>query len=272
MLNKVQVITALGAVLELPLDGFGNEYIVEDIEGLDPNKATMLTSSTVLQDGVEDQGSREEGRDIILKLEYDMNHPSSVSSRRHKLYQFLMPQSLVTLRFFMEDMPVVDIVGRVENMDAPMFAKEPKATISVFCHKPAFYSKDVYTFSGNTTDTVEAVDLTYNGTSPAPISFDLRPNRTMTGVTLYQNLSNGAGFTLQYVGSLLAGDLLEIETAKGFKGAWLTRAGVRKSVLNGIAPNATWLNLYPGENALRAFVAGAAVPYTIEYRERFGGL
>jgi hypothetical protein len=71
---------------------------------------------------------------------------------------------------------------------------------------------------------------------------------------------------------LVAGDVLSINTVTGSKGATLTRAGVESSVLYGISPQSSWLELMPGVNTIRVYATGAAIPLSIEYINRYGGL
>jgi hypothetical protein len=71
---------------------------------------------------------------------------------------------------------------------------------------------------------------------------------------------------------LIAGDVLTISTVSGNKHATLTRAGSDSSLLFGVAPDASWINLFPGPNYIRVYTEGAAIPYTITYTSKVGGL
>ncbi len=51
MLIKVEARTSSGALLILPLDDVSSGYVVEEIEGLDPVKATLVSSSFAQADG-----------------------------------------------------------------------------------------------------------------------------------------------------------------------------------------------------------------------------
>lgn len=272
MLEKVEVVTAAGQVLELPIATSPGGYLVEDIDGLDPNKAIYASSILAQMDGEEYQSSRGEKRQITLKLGYSVNHPSTVRARRTALYSYMMPQSRVVLRFYMTDFPVVEIVAHVEDVDAPMFTKDPKATIIFVCFKPDFISTTLESIPGFSTDTPAAMDVTYGGSVQTGFDFDLSVNRSISGFTI-SNAYGGETEELTFVGSLINGDLVTIDTREGQKGAWRTRAGNKTSVLNAVSPASAWPDLKPGENAFRVYAAGATpIPFTIEYKERFGGL
>lgn len=271
-MEKVQIITQRGMVLELPLEGSAEGYLVKNIDGLDPNKATLVSSPFALLDGEEYQASRGEKRDIIFDLGYTLNHASSIAVRRRNIYNYLMPQSEVTLRFFMDGMPPVDIQGVVESCDAPQFTKEPAIKSLVSCHRPEFYTQETLTYKGATTSTATSESITYGGSIKSGFLFKLVVPRGLSGLTINHNFSNGVGTSLEYAGALVAGDVLEIETNARAKGAYLTRGGVRKSVLYAVAPTSNWIELYPGQNTMQVYAAGAPIPYTLEYREKFGGL
>jgi len=272
MLSKVEVYTERGAMLTLPMSDTSSGYEVKDIDGLDPNKANVMSSSFALLDGEEYQNSRGEKRNIIIKLGYSNASNLSVLERRSKLYNFFMPKARVTLRFYLAGFPTVDIVGRVETFSSPMFAQDPEATISILCHAPAFYTQETVQFSWATTSTPASEAINYRGSIAGGFTFKMTLDRALNNFTINHNFANGVGRTLSFAGGLLAGDLIEVVTIPRQKGAWVTRAGVRTSVLYGVAPNSDWIDLFPGENTIRVYTEGTPIAYTIEYRELFGGL
>ena len=68
MLKRVEVVTPQGAVLDLPLGDISSSLQIESIEGLDPVKATIASSSFAQLDGAQYQSSRRETRDIKLRI------------------------------------------------------------------------------------------------------------------------------------------------------------------------------------------------------------
>jgi hypothetical protein len=272
MLEKVEVITGSGAVLELPIANSPGGYIVENIDGLDPNKAIFSSTIMALMDGEEYQASRGEKRQITVELGYSLSHPSSVRARRTNLYKYFMPKAAVLLRFYMTDFPVVEITARVEDLNAPMFTKDPKATIILIAHKPDFVAEDETIIPGNSTDTPTAQNIVYGGSVESGFLFTFNVDRAISMFTIDHNQPNGTGSQMIFQGSLIAGDVVEINTQEGSKGAWRIRAGVRTSVLASISPGSDWINLFPGSNSFRVFLTGVGIPYTLKYKERFGGL
>ncbi len=99
MLVSLEVITRQFQSLLLPLNEVLNGFAVESIEGLEPVKATLVSSSFAQIDGAQYHSSRREPRNIKLKMGLEPDYVTdSVRDLRHRLYGFLMPKSEVTLR------------------------------------------------------------------------------------------------------------------------------------------------------------------------------
>lgn len=276
MLDKVEVLTEQGVLLTLPLQDISQGYSVQDIEGLDPVKATIVSSTFGQMDGEQYQSSRREKRNIILTLGYEPDFVTgTVQDLRKRLYAFFMPKSRVLLRFFQTGEPVVQIYGRVESFDSPKFAKEPSAVISVLCFDPDFYDPTPVVLTGNTTSNTTETTHLYPGTVESGILFKLLVNRNdLTEFTIYHRPPDDSLRSLDFgtATPLQSGDVLSISTIPGNKYVTLTRGGVDTSFLFGISPQSNWINLFPGNNKLRIYAEGAAVPYRIEYTTKIGAL
>src|SRR4051794_39171059 len=139
MLTNVEVRTPQGTLLSLPLDDISSGLFIEEVEGLDPVKATLVSSSFAGVDGEQFHSSRREARDIKLKIGLEPDYiTTSVQGLRARLYSYFMPKAVVFLRFVNDDGTVADIVGTVESFETPLFTKEPQADISVRCFGPDF--------------------------------------------------------------------------------------------------------------------------------------
>src|SRR3954470_19978896 len=113
MIYKVEVRSPQGDLLTLELDDISDGLLVKEIKGLDPVKATLVSSSFAQQDGSYYQSSRRENRNIGLVLGLVPDPAvSSVRAVRNGLYRYFMSESAVSLRFFDdEDDLTVDIDG-----------------------------------------------------------------------------------------------------------------------------------------------------------------
>jgi hypothetical protein len=273
MLTQVEVRSSQGTSLMLPLEDISNGFALEDVGGLDPVKATVVTSSFAQIDGVQLQGSSRESRNITMKVGLEPDYSvETVQDLRDNLYDFLMPEALVELHFYDSGGRVVRANGEVESFVSPLFAKDPTADISIICFDPDFIELVTTDLSGSTVaDTTETL-VSYKGTSPTGIEFVLHVNRTMSGFTLYNKLPGNILQTMDVAIPLVAGDVFTINTVPGSKGATLVRGGVTSQPLYSVSPQADWTFFKKGDNYLRVQASGAAVPFDISYFNRYGGL
>lgn len=273
-MSKVEVRTGLGMLLTLPLDDYTNGYVVEEILGLDPVKATIASSTFATLDGGILQNRRREMRNIILKLRLEPNYAiTSVRALRNHLYSFFETKMDVSLRFFMLDGLTVDISGVVESCEAPPFSEEPGMQVSILCPDPDFLALDPVVVSGEeTVSTLDEFVITYEGTVPTGILFQLNLNRSESDFTIYQRPPDNVLRQLDFAASLVNLDVLKINTVPGNKYITLTRSGSDTSLLYGMSPTSKWITLMPGDNNFRVYATGAAIPFTITYTPRYGGL
>lgn len=273
MLTKVEVRTETGDLLTLNLDNSDTGLLVKDIQGLDPVKATMVSTSFARVAGSQYQSSKREERNIKFQfgLEPDYVDVIDVRQLRDELYAYFNPTSEVKMRFF-ETGLTVEAVGRVETCENNRFAQEPQVDVSVICNNPDFYALSPVVDSGNTTAGGTQNNVQYDGTVDAGAIFTLNVDRSISEFTIYHTLPSGDLRQLDFAASLVAGDVLEISTVTGSKYATLTRGGVKSSVLYGIPQQSAWLEFKNGLNKIRWYATGAAIPYTITYTNLYGAL
>ena len=276
MLEKVEVLTEQGVLLTLPLQDISQGYSVQNIDGLDPVKATIVSSTFGQMDGEQYQSSRREKRNIIITLGYEPDYVSgTMQDLRKKLYSFFMPKSKVLLRFFQTGEPVVQIYGRVESFDSAKFSREPTAVISIINFDPDFYDPTPVILSGNTTASTVETSHVYPGSVESGILFRLLVNRNdLTEFTIYHRPPDDTLRSLDFATAtpLQTGDVLSISTIPGNKFVTLTRGGVDTSFLFGVSPQSNWISFFPGSNKFRIYAEGAGIPYQIEYTTKYGGL
>lgn len=272
MLELVEVSTKQGKTLSLPLRG-ANGYLIQDIEGLDPVKASLVSTSFAQVDGEQYQASRREARNIVFKMGLDVSQAyGSVAFLRKRLSSFFPLKAEIKLRFISDEGLTVDIYGIVESFVSPLFSKEPDATISVMCHKPDFVEEGTTTVSGVTTLAPSEWVIPYSGDVETGIILRVMVDRNLWGFTVAHRSSEDKLSSLEFEAELVAGDVVTISTIPGSKGATLTRSSHDSSILYGISPYSNWISLFPGDNHIGIIAEGAGVPYTIEYTTRHGGL
>ena len=273
MLTKVEVRNPAGTLLTLLLDDVTDGYILKDVDGLDPVKATVVSSTFATLDGVQYQTARREARNIILTLGLEPDYASgSVRALRTALYAWFMTKAAVNLTFYDSDGTIVAIDGRVESYEAPLFVQEPQATISIICPDPDLVELTPVTGSGKTVSDTTEFSFTYNGSVETGIKFDLLLNRTLAGFTIYHRPPDNIVRSFDFVASMLNADVVTVNTNVGSKAVTLTRSGVQSSILYGRQPGSVWFLLQPGLNYFRFYAAGAAIPFNYSFTERHGGL
>lgn len=273
-IEKIEARTPLGALLVLSLTDPTNGYLVKEVDGLDPVKATISSTTFAGVPGTRYQSSRREARNIIIKLGLapDFAVNQTVRQLRTALYEFFDSDSEVSLRFYMADGLTVDIHGRVETCDAPLFVKDPEAVISIMCFAPDFEELTPTVVSGNTVSTTTEFTIDYPSKTKVGFVFRLTLNRSLSAFTIYQRPTDNVTRTFDFAASLLTGDILTISSINGEKAVTLNRGGTLSSLMYGKSPQSKWLQLEQGSNHLRVYATGAAIPFTISYTPRYGGL
>ncbi len=262
-----------GDVLPLILQDLSNGYLFKGIDGLDPVKATVVTSSFATRDGVEYESARRDARNLILHLGFEPDWASGdAKALRDNQYKWFMTKQQVECRFYEDSGLVVSIVGRVESNDSPRFTSDPGADISIICPNPDFLGMTNEIIASNSVADGTENTINYIGTIETGFLFTLNVNRSISGFSLYARGSDGIQYELDFSADLVASDVVKISTVPGNKFATLTRGGVDSSLLYGISPSSPWLTLQPGSNKIRLLISGAAIPYTISYTDKYGAL
>lgn len=277
MLNQVDAITTRGDVLELPFAEVSEGYVLQNVDGLDPVKATLVSSSFANVDGEQYHSSRREARDIVIKLGLEPGYATGTGRQlRANLYTYFMPESNVKLRFYDDEIEgFVEIDGVVETFDCPLFVQEIEATIGVRCFNPDFYDPDPIVVEGSTTSDIIEMLIDYPGTVETGILFNMTVDRAVPEFMIYHRSSDNTSSALEFEQPLSTGDTLTISTVSGAKGLTLTNdTNGSNTILYGMNPTSNWITLFPGKNYIRVFIddLGIPIPYTIEYTTKYGGL
>lgn len=273
MLTKVEVTNRRGNMITLAIEEDDNPYQVAEIEGLEPVKANLTSSSYAGNDGEVFQGAKRAARNIKIKLDLDPDFvDDTFTTLRQGLYPFFLPKSEIRLRFYSDTGLYLDINGVVEEFTAPLFEKEPTAEIGIMCYQPDFTDPRIVSVDGLTVDDDTNTVLDYPGTVETGTVVTLNLNRPITDFTIYNVDEGGNILQLDFTGTLLEDDMLVVSSLKGAKGITLTRTGISSSYLYGRSAQSKWIELSEGLNNFRIFTAGDPIPYVLEYVVRYGGL
>lgn len=272
MLRKVDVVTRRGTTLSLDLFENDSGYQVE-VEGLNPVKAELSSSSYVGMEGEEFQSSRRGKRQIKFKFDLQPDFVADTfATLRRRLYDYLMPETTVKLRFHLDTGLYVDIDAVVEDHSSPMFSEDPEVQVVLICFKPDFIDPNRVEFEGSTVSTSAITEINYPGTIDIGVVVTMHINRNVEGFTIYNTTEDGVLSQLDFSYPLINADELVISSLKGSKGITLTRAGTSSSLLYGRSAQSKWINFSQGINEFRVYTPGDPVPFTLEYLVRYGGL
>ena len=272
-IEKLEITNARGNVLTLMMEEDNGPYQVADIEGLDPGKATLVSSSYAGAPGAVFQAATRPPRNIKIKVDFDPDFdPTTYEDARAELYKWFMPTAKIKQKYYMSTGLDLEIDAIVESNDSLIFEEDPDATISLMCYDPDFIDNRIITVSGASVDDATNTEIDYPGTIEAGTVLTINFNRAVSEFSIY-NIDEANGIQqFNFSGSLLAGDTLVISSLSGNKGVTLTRAGVSSSYLYGRTAQSTWIKLFEGLNQFRVYAEGDPIPYELEYRVRYGGL
>lgn len=283
LLTRLRAQNSQGDILEFPLENPSNGYVVRDIQGMGPVKATLVSSSYAMKDGARYHTSRREPRNIVIQLgltpDYGSMNPQHL---RASLYRYFMPKTSVKLFFDLFDRFDTNIItqnlnveidGRVESFEVNQFTKDPTVDLSIICYDPDFVDPVLQTFNGDTVDDLTEVTLDYSGSVDTGVLFTLLPDSLINDFSIYHVGPEDRLSTINFTLPLSPGDTLEINSVVGNKYANLRDiTGVETSVLYGVTSQSAWLELKPGPNRIRVYTTDGPVPYKIEYTNKYGGL
>lgn len=274
MLIKVEARSPAGALLILVLDDTSDGYVLRDVEGLTPVKASIASSKFANVAGSQYQSSRRDERNIVIKLDLEPDYiTQSVKDLRTNLYRWFMTDEPVDLRFYDSGGLEVDVSGRVEFCEAPLFTREPKVDISIICFSPDLVDITPVEIAGETVEDSTEMLIEYDGTVDTGIIFVLNVDRTLTEFTIYHRAPDGVIRSFELAADLEADDVVTLNTNVGSKSVTLTRDGTDTSLMYGRAVQSNWIQLKKGgDNYIRVLATGTEIPYEISYTTKYGGL
>jgi len=271
MLTMVTVQNPSG-VLFLPLTDASQGYVVKEVQGLDPVKASLTSSTMAQMDGALFQNARREPRNITMKVGLECDYISNtVAGLRKNLYDYLMTKGNVTFSLWVDLAKWAMTNAVVESVENNMFTADPEVDISLICFDPDLYAPSETVMDGMTTNSTDTVTIDYPGTSETGVKFEMVIPADAGEVRLYNTRPDQVVNMVRVTGNLLTNDLLTMDTNPGSKKITLTRNGLEFSVLYFLDQTSDWVSLMRGPNLIRAFYGGAPSPYTLTYTVKYGG-
>lgn len=277
MIDLLRITKSTGTYMQLVLTDPSDGYLVTDITGLEPGKATMVSTTFANAPGAQYQTSRREVRNIVFTVGLRPGRGNTVDSLRSNLYAYLMPQSKITLTFWTTELEPVKIEGVVESFEYTKFTKSPQATISILCYDPDFLA-----LSSNTKTTVvggSGITIDYEGTVNTGLITKVILEGSAINLSPAVSIKNTAAGEVQSFNFIHYANLpvttrsyLQVNTNRFEKAVTLQSGTVVSSAIAYVQPFSSWIQLIPGSNKLVTSFsrAGTTVQYT--YTNRYGGI
>lgn len=276
MIKSITVTNHIGESIILEL-GFPEKsgFLIQAIEGLGPNKATINTVQLATNDGSFYSSARLPARNITFNLQF-YNGVKSIEDIRLLSYKYFPIKKRIKL-LIETDSRTCEIYGYVESNEPTIFTKQAGCFISVLCLDPYFYSMDTqitlfsgilpnfeFPFSNESLDsdllelgqivTKTSETVYYLGNIDAGIKMTIHFLGAATGITIYNSgtqeiMALDTTRIAEIIGSPLAAlDDIIISTVRGNKYIYHLRNGVYTNILNCLDRDADWFHLTTGDN------------------------
>jgi hypothetical protein len=298
VLTKVTVVPPPGAFwpsLEIPVQASdGSGVFAENVGGLEPVTAEIVTKSYNELDGDFVTGSRLPKRNIVLHLVMEAIN-STISEVRQRLYGYFLPKMPIVLQFDFNDREPVRINGYVESFTSDRFSQDPTAELSILCPKPNFLSITEYDVNGssvigsnppltdvpNLGDQVVGFQLRISNPSDVDFRGDIHVERMIEGSTPGEYFSTQKMWFEDVDLSSTILDYIFIETTRGKKTAKHINPnddGDTYSLLGMTTEDSSWPVLWAATNKFRVVTtnttgwAGSHLHWDLTYHYEFGGI
>lgn len=282
MLRRMEVFSANPSAPELPLGGFmpsDDPVQVLGITGLEPVKAEITSTALATGRGEVQQGSSTGKRNIVMTLGLNPDWAEqTMTTLRHMLYRYFMPEQWTKLRFFSDELPVVDIEGVVESFEPNLFSQDPEIQISVLCHKPDFIEADATIYNGVVDDGTLELEFDYIGS--VDTGLELRLDRTVENIAYSGDITitlrspeDPQIFVVQGV-VIDHTQYLKVSSVTGRKRVQVvsTVDGAPTNILAKMSDASVWPVIKPGTNIISVAATEFGQAWTLAYFNRFGGL
>lgn len=231
MLKSVRVVSTgnQGKNETIALSGVGTTpFFIKSIEGLDPVKNTINTTSSVYKPGNYFNSSHAEARNIVFTI--GLNRRSSYGfnfeDMRFRIYEIFQPGIPIVLEFVSDRYPKgLNIKGYTEDISNTLFTANPDVQVSMLCHDPYFSDSELVSLEFSS----DYEDLkSYLGNAPTPFNLTKRFDAAPSGSVTF-GVMNGSSITLAG-GTIKTGDIVTINTDPNLRDITIKR---KSSVIKG---------------------------------------
>lgn len=277
-------------------------YQIVDIDGLNPPKAVINSSTVAGMDGTRFKSSRLQERNIVITIRINGN----VEENRINLYRYFRTKQWCKV-YYKNGVRDVFIEGYVDSIDCDLFTQSELMQISIVCQDPYFknaqeivndISKVIYQFEfpfsfGDNGATHDGVTIVSSSLDDA-MEFSVFEQDLITQIDNKSETEVGFTIDITFIGyaygpkivDIITGDFFEIDgaynvgdrivinTIKGKKSVKLYRNGVESNLFTKLTQGSKWFQLRLGANFYRyeARVGEAYMRIVYKHNELFEGV
>ena len=234
----------------------GGAFTISDIQGLNPPDATINTSELALMDGAKFNSAKVNMRQINIAFAIE----TQAAMNRINVYKVLKSKQYVKLTYVGQYRNVF-IEGYIQSINIDYFAMKQIVTCTILCPSP--YFKDAQMMINEMDNIISNFHFAFSSTAEPQIVFGYFS--TDVGITVENDGDIECGMiielyargqitnpkiynyvTQEFIGlniTMLAADLITIDTRQGQKSVTLLRNGVTTNIFNYVMKNSAWLQL-----------------------------
>lgn len=306
MIKSITATNPKGESLTLELTKpWDTGLIVQEITGLGPSQANIVSNEVSNGDGSMFSYARMENRNILITLGI-IGRPypdyESVEKCRLKTYKYFQIKKQVEL-MIETDTRTVTCTGYVERNEPNIFSQNETAQISIICTDPYFYEVggEALAFSG----VIPEFEFPFSNESVNMnlIEFGEMRLHTRADVHYEGDVDTGMVITIHAIGDTKnitlvnvdtreqmkidvdkiknltgyefgSGDDIIISTKKSEKSVYFLRNGIYTNIISCVNKDASWFQISNGDNVF-AYEAGGNeknLMITFSFRNAYGGI
>lgn len=248
---------------------------IRSITGLEPVKVDVNTSPYGSVDGESYTGTSVPKRNIVITLGLNPDWDVwTMAKLRRLLYSYFMPKLAVRLVFESDDLPPVEISGRIESCEPTLFSKDVEIQISIICPDPYFTAIDPTVITGVSSDGSSPTEIDYAGSIET--GFNVEVSEAELPVPAIIGIQVGDPLTSYFRvdASVTASKYLVMNSIPGKKYIRNVEqgTGIITNLLSWVEDGYTWPLLQPGVNEFSVITNAGIQDWQLTYFERFGGL
>lgn len=242
-------------------------FLIKDIAGLGPAKATINTTKTATHDGSMYNSANLDQRDLVMQIGFIQTGKETIEDLRQKSYKYFPIKKKIHM-LIETDNRKLETEGYIEANEPNIFSSAEGCVITIACPDPYFYSSVINetVFSGieamfefpfeNDSLTEPLLEMgsivnkqeavVYNsGDAEVGMTIVIHAIGDVSNITIH-NLATHEKMSIAT--TMITGDTITIVTKKGSKSITLLRDGVKTNILNCVARGSKWFTLVRGDN------------------------